>query len=146
MHYLQLISAVPSELKRRAAQTFIPAADLSPTSASVPLRKTFFDLAEARCKNYYQLFNNHGSIVPSGVKKWQDKFPEKFVDWSNKFQDIYRFTKDNKLRRFCFRFLRRITVTRRELKLFHLADNDKCIYCSSADSKEHTFIDCRESA
>ena len=145
LHYFQLISAIPSELKRRAAQTFIPAADLSSTSASVPLNKTFFDLAEARCKNYYQLFNNHGSIVPSGVKKWQDKFPEKFVDWSNKFQDIYRFTKDNKLRQFCFRFLHRITVTKRELKLFHLTDNDKCIYCSSADSIEHTFIDCRES-
>ena len=145
LHYFQLISAIPSELKRRATQTFIPAADLSSTSASVPLNKTFFDLAEARCKNYYQLFNNHGSIVPSGVKKWQDKFPEKFVDWSNKFQDIYRFTKDNKLRQFCFRFLHRITVTRRELKLFHLTDNDKCIYCSSADSIEHTFIDYRES-
>ena len=71
LHYFQLISAIPSELKRRAAQTFIPAADLSSTSASVPLNKTFFDLAEARCKNYYQLFNNHGSIVPSGVKKRQ---------------------------------------------------------------------------
>ena len=120
LHYFQLISAIPSELKRRAAQTFIPAADLSSTSASVPINKTFLILLK------YQLFNNHGSIVPSEVKKWQDKFPEKFVDWSNKFQDIYRFTKDNKLRQFCFPFLHRITVTRRELKLFHLADNDKC--------------------
>ena len=24
-------------------------------------------------------------------------------------------------------------------------DNDKCRYCSNADSIEHTFIDCRES-
>ena len=24
-------------------------------------------------------------------------------------------------------------------------DNDKCIYCSNADSIEHTFIDCSES-
>ena len=29
LHYFQLISAIPSDLKRRAAQTFIPAADLS---------------------------------------------------------------------------------------------------------------------
>ena len=42
LHYFQLISAIPSELKRRAAQTFVPAADLSSTSASVPLNKTFF--------------------------------------------------------------------------------------------------------
>ena len=55
--------------------------------------------------------------------------------------EIRMDTKDDKLRQFCFRFLHRITVTRRELKLFHLADNDKCRYCSSADSIEHTFID-----
>ena len=59
LHYFQLISAIPSELKRRAAQPFIPAADLSLTSASVSLNNTSFDLAEARCTNYYQLFKLH---------------------------------------------------------------------------------------
>lgn len=78
------------------------------------------DLAWARCKNYYQLFNNHSCIIPRGIKKWQEEFPEIFVDWFNKFQNIYRFTRDNKLRQFCFRLLR-------ELKLLRLADNDKCI-------------------
>ena len=145
LHYFQLISAIPSDLKRRAAQTFIPAGDFSLTSTSFSLNKTSFDLAEARCKHYYQLFNNYSCIVPSGIKKWQEKFPEIFVDWFSKFQDIYRFTRDNKLRQFCFRFLHRTVVTKRELKLFRLADNDKCIYCSNADSIEHTFIDCRES-
>ena len=145
LHYFQLISAIPADLKRRAAQTFIPAADLSLISTSVSLNKTSFDLAEARCKHYYQLFNNYSCTVPSGIKKWQEKFPEIFVDWFNKFQDIYRFTRDNKLRQFCFPFLHRTVVTKRELKLFRLADNDKCIYCSNADSIEHTFIDCRES-
>ena len=145
LHYFQLISAIPSDLKRRAAQTFIPAADLSLISTSVPLNKASFDLAVARCKNYYQLFNSYSCIVPSGIKKWQEKFPEIFADWCKKFQDVYRFTRDSKLRQFCFRFLHRTVVTKRELKLFHLADNDKCIYCSNADSIEHTFIDCRES-
>ena len=99
------MSAIPSDLKRRAAQTFIPAADLSLISTSVPLNKTSFDLAVARCKNYYQLFNSNSCIVPSGIKNWQEKFPEIFVDLCNKFQDLYRFTRDNRLRQFCFRFL-----------------------------------------
>ena len=145
LHYFQLISAIPSDLKRRAAQTFISVADLSMISTSFPLNKTPFDLAVARCNNYYQLFNSFSYTVPSGIKKWQEKFPEIFVEWCNKFQDIYRFTRDNKLRQFCFRFLHRTVVTKRELKLLLLADNDKCIYCSNADSIEHTFIDCRES-
>ena len=85
LHYFQLISAIPSDLKRRSVQTVIPAADLSLTSASVSLNKRSFDLVKARCKNYYQLFNNYSCTVPSGIKKWQEKFPEIFVDWFNKF-------------------------------------------------------------
>jgi len=69
MHYFQLISAIPSELKRRAAQTFVSAADLSLTSPSILSNQTLINLADARCKNYYQLFNNHIPIVLSGVKK-----------------------------------------------------------------------------
>ena len=92
-------------------------------ATSVSLNKTSFDLAEARCKHYYQLFNNYSCTVKSGIKKWQEKSPEKIVDCFNKFQDIYRFTRDYKLRQFCFRFLHR-----------------------TLDSIErHTFIDCRES-
>ena len=134
MHFFQLISAIPSELKRRAAQTFIPATDLSSTSLSILLNQTLINLSEARCKNYYQLFNNHNPIVPSGVKKWQSKFPEKLGDWTRRFQDMYRFTKDNKFRQFCFRFLHRTIVTKKELKLYHLAEDNKCIYCFNADS------------
>jgi len=69
MHCFQLISAIPSELKRRAAHTFIPAADLSSTSLYILLNQTLINLADARCKNYYQLFTNHKPIVPSDVKK-----------------------------------------------------------------------------
>ena len=87
----------------------------------------------------------YSCTFPSGIKKWQEKFPEIFVDWFNKFQDIYHFTRDNKLREFCFCFLHRTVVRKRELKLFCLADNDKYIYCSNTHSIEHTFIDYRES-
>ena len=62
------------------------------------------------------------------LKSGRKQFPEIFVDWFNKFQDIYRFNRDNKLRQFCFRFLYRTVAKKRELKLFRLADNDKCIY------------------
>ena len=31
------------------------------------INKTSFDLAEARCKNYYQMFSNYSSVVPSGI-------------------------------------------------------------------------------
>ena len=66
MHYFQLISAIPSNLKKTV--------DLSPTSVSILLIKTPFDLNEAQGFN-----NNYNYIVPSGIKKWQEKIPEIFV-------------------------------------------------------------------
>ena len=46
---------------------------------------------------------------------------------------------------FVIRFLHRTIVTKKELKLYHLAEDNKCISCFNADSIEHTFIDCKES-
>ena len=141
LHYFQLIAAIPSYLKKRAAQTAVPQYVFSSTLASLPDGNSI-DLAEMRCKKYYQLLNECGSIVPSGVRKWEERYPEYFTDWREKFRAIYKLTRDNKLRQFCFRLLQRITVTKRELKRFNLASDDKCTFCSNPDSIEHTFIDC----
>ena len=39
----------------------------------------------------------------------------------------------------------KFSLSKKELKLYHLAEDNKCIYCFNADSIEHTFIDCKES-
>ena len=52
---------------------------------------------------------------------------------------------NNKLRQYCFRFLHRLIVTEKELKRYHLADDDKGIHFPHADSMEYTFIDWQES-
>ena len=41
--------------------------------------------------------------------------------------------------------MHRTIATKKELKLYHLANDDKCIYCFNVDSIEHTFIDCKDS-
>ena len=48
------------------------------------------------CKNYYKLFNESCILEPTGVKKWKEKFPDEFVDWSHKFLHIYQSSKDNR--------------------------------------------------
>ena len=35
------------------------------------------------------------------------------------------------------------TVTKKELKLFGIASDDKCSMCNETDSIEHTFLECR---
>ena len=94
------------------------------------------------------LWNNKSITVdidPSGIRDWQKKFPEDFVTWKEKFCNIHRFTRDNRLRQFSFRFLHRIIVTKKELNRFHIASDDKCAFCSTPDSIEHTFIECNVS-
>ena len=69
-------------------------------------------------------------------------FPNSFVAWQTNFQKIYKITKDNKLRQLLFKFLHRITVTKRELQRFEITADDQCTQCPSQDSILHTFLDC----
>ena len=104
LRYLQLIATIPSYLKKRAAQTAVPQYVFSSTLASLPDGNSI-DLSEIRCKKYYQLLNECGSIVPSGARKWEERYPEYFADWREKFRAIDKLTRDNKLRQFCFRLM-----------------------------------------
>ena len=94
------------------------------------------------CKNYYKLFNESCVIEPTGVKKWKEKFPNDFVDWSNKFLHIYRSSKDNNLRQVSLKLLQGTIVTKKELNKFRLVNDAACTFCSNPDSIEHTFLDC----
>ena len=143
LHYFQLIAAVPNNLKKKATQNPIPLLDVSAKVVYNASNELVIDLSEARCKNHYYLFsNNEKFVVPSGILKWQEKFPEKIDDWRQKLQTIYNSTRDNKLRQFSFRLFHRTLITKKELKLYNLAKDDKCFYCLDSDSIEHTFIHC----
>jgi len=54
--------------------------------------------------------------------------------------NIYKSSKDNKLRQFTFKVVHRIITTKKELLLkYKLALDDKCPFCLNPDSIEHTF-------
>ena len=69
LYYLQLIAAIPSDLKKKAAITKIPSqerlntAKLSSSAIATP------DLSEMRCKNYYKLLSGNGITERTGIKK-----------------------------------------------------------------------------
>ena len=143
LQYFQLIAAMPSDLKKKAKTHAAPTRDLlETTTISTFPGKTNLDLSVMGCKNYYKLFNESCVIEPTGVKKWKDKFPNDFVDWSNKFLHIYRSSKDNKLKQFSFKSLHRTIVAKKELNKFRLVNDAACTFCSNPDSIERTFLDC----
>ena len=143
LQYFQMIAAIPSEIKCSAYKTQITPDDLFKMEDILQLTKNpSLSLAKMRWKHYYKLFNENCIIVPTGVKAWEQLFPDSFVSWKANFQKIYKITKDNKLRQFLFKLLHRITVTKRELKRFKITVDDQCSLCTSQDSILHTFLDC----
>ena len=142
LHYLQLIAAIPSDLKKKAATIEVPSQELFNTAKlSSPVIPTL-DLTEMRSKSYYKILNGNCISEPTGIKNWKNNFPDYFKDWRKKFAFIYKSTKDNKSRQFSFRILHRIIMTKKELFKFRLVENEVCSLCLRPDSIEHIFLDC----
>ena len=142
LYYLQLIAAIPSDLKKKAATFEIPSQEVLNTAKLSSSAIAAPDLSEMRCKNYYKILSGNGITEPTGIKKWENNFPDYFTDWEKTFSFIYKSAKDNKLRQFSFRLLHRITTTKKELFKFGLVEDEACTLCLLPDSIEHTFVDC----
>ena len=119
LQYFQLMAAIPPDLKKKAQVT-----EKTELSNTTMVPGTLMDLASMRCKHYYKIINESNIIEPSGIKKWKTIFPIYFEKWKNKFAFIYESTRDNKLRQFSFKFLHKITTTKKELFRFRLTDNE----------------------
>ena len=93
------------------------------------------DLVSMRCKHYYKIINESNIIELSGIKKRKTIYPIYFEQWKNKFSFIYESTRDNKLRQFSFKFLHKVTTTKKELFRFRLTDNETQKLCP-----KHNYI------
>ena len=101
-------------------------------------------LTKFRFKNYYSLFIEKLVSEPSAVRAWKKGFSE-LPDWGDRFVNIYKSSKDNKLRQFSFKVVPRIITTKKELLKYELASDDKCPFCLNPDLIEHNFLYCQES-
>ena len=142
LHYLQLIAAIPSDLKKKAATIEVPSQELLNTAKLSSSVIPSLDLTEMHCKNCYKILNGDSITEPTGIKDWRNNCPHYFKDWGKKISFIYKATKDNKLRQFSFRILHRILMTKKELFKFRLVEDQVCTLCLKPDSIEHTFLDC----
>ena len=81
LYYLQLIAAIPWDLKRKLpqpSQELLDTAKLSSVTATPDLT---LDLTEMRCKNYYKIISGNGITEPAGIKNWKHNFPDYFTGW-----------------------------------------------------------------
>ena len=98
LHYFQLIAAIPPDLKRKAFGSTVPDL-LGATSEYCQIEDRTIVLTKFRCKNYYSLFIEKLVSEPSAVRAWKKRFSE-LLDWGDCFLNIYKSSKDNKLRQF----------------------------------------------
>ena len=144
LHYFQLIAAIPPDLKRMAFGSTVPDL-LGATSEYCQEEDKIIVLTKFRCRHYYSLFIEKLVSGPSAVRACKKSFLE-LPDWADCFVNIYRSSKDNKLRQFTFKVVHRIITTEKELLKYKLASDDKCPLCLSPDSIEQcTFLYCQES-
>ena len=145
LQYYQMISAIPSILKQKSAEQ----GDSQMNKLST--KNTFFlsenkliNFDEFRCKQYYELFIESSACVPTAISSWGKNHPVIANSWESAVASTYKITSDNKLRQFSFKLLHRVLVTKKELKIFGIANDEKCEMCNELDSIEHTFLDCPE--
>ena len=122
LQYFQLLSAIPTDLKKLARES--PHPDVRLDSIASPILKISegvnLDLKKLRCKNYYKLMNEESTVVPTSVKTWKKHIPEISADWQKCFSRINdTFSKDKRLRQFSFKLLRGIITTKRVEKIQH---------------------------
>ena len=142
LHYFQLLATFPLDLKRKAFDSPTPLVSTSLEYHQLEDRTLI--LPKLRSKNYYKLFIEKLAVEPTACKSWKRYFPE-CTDWNKCFVEIYKSSRDNKLRQFSFKVLHRIIPSKKELKKYNLINDDTCSLCPNSDSIEHTFIHCIES-
>ena len=85
LYYLQLIAAIPSDLKKKAATIEIPSQEVLNTAKLSSSAIATPDLSKMRCKNYYKIQSGNDITEPTGIKKWKNNFPDYFTDWGKNF-------------------------------------------------------------
>ena len=145
LQYYQMISAIPSVLKQKSAEQGDSQMNKLSTKNSFFLSENkLINFDEFRCKQYYELFIESSACVPTTISSWGKNHPVIANSWESAVASTYKITSDNKLRQFSFKLLHRVLVTKKELKIFGIANDEKCEMCNKLDFIEHTFLDCPE--
>jgi len=74
--------------------------------------------------------------------KWEKELKSRNIDWKAKFNNIAKICHENRLQEFNFKVLHRLTVTKKELSIYGINDENSCLYCKEPDSILHTFVEC----
>ena len=143
LSYFQIISAIPSALWKKANEHAKPNVNFLSGDTLFQLSSDLtIDLLKLRSKDYYWLFLNKRKAQATGPMKWDHNFAPSALPWNQIFNRVRVICKENQLREFYFKLIHRIVITKKELTLYGITDNNICFYCGEPDSILHTFQNC----
>ena len=103
------------------------------------------NLTKMKNKDYYWLFVKKSTPLVTALSKWEQHLSSNDIHWKNYFKQIKFMCKENKLKEFYFKLVRRKLVSKKEFHLFGVSNNSNRTYCGQPDSISHTFIECHHS-
>ena len=144
LNYFQVISAIPSALRKKAKERVKPNVNFLSGGTLFQLSSVLtINLLKLRSNDYYWLFlNKRKSQLATGPIKWDREFAPTALPWDQIFDRVKLICKENQLREFYFKLIHRIVATKKELTLYGITDNDICFYCGEPDSVIHKFQNC----
>ena len=132
LQFYQVIHAIPKNLVSKALAT-----KLCSNSSELESNSTLFDLepevklnlTTMKSREFYSLFiNNSYAEEQTGVTRWNKIVTMDKKSWQSAFTSVRTTSKDMILREFHFKFLHRMTVTKKELFRFGLKADCACLY------------------
>ena len=123
----QILASIPPKLKSKAVSKLRPknyVLDNSEICEFSTEKSVLF--SKMKCKDYYRLFHEKSEVTPTAIKSWVKHYPGIEDNWKKLFQNIPHLSADNKFRKFSFKLLYRILVTKEELKRFKISDSENC--------------------
>ena len=97
-----------------------------------------------KSRKLYSLFvNKCYAEEQTSVTRWNKIVTMGKKSWQSAFTSVRTTSKDMILKEFHFKFLHRMTVTKKELFRSGLKADCACLYCGEPDSIDYTFIQCQ---
>ena len=132
LQFYQVIHAIPKNLVSKLLAT-----KLCSNSSELGSNSTLFDLepevklnlTTMRSREFYSFFVNKSyAEEQTDVKRWNKIVTMDEESWQLAFTSVRTTSKDMKLKEFHFKFLHRMTVTKKELFRFGLKADCECLY------------------
>ena len=104
-------------------------------------KNVVINLLRAKSKDFYWLIvDKEYEDQQTGAKRWNQTVPMDKTNWTNVFKSVQKTCRENKVRKFHFKFIHRIVVTKKELFRFNIKSDSNFRYILRGPGLHRPFL------